>query len=1776
MTYVEFLENFLKEFLKIKSFAGRISYANANLTRIGSGSGRIVYDIDGEKVLKLAKNTKGIAQNEAESNVGRYPDAQDIVTEVFDEADDDTWIISEKAKKVNEKRIKELTGIPSLNELYHYVRNFVSNNNGKRDVFGQTPEMKEELNKNEFAQDLTNLIANYNQSPGDYIKPSSYGEVLRGGQPSIVLTDYGLNDEVYNTYYSPQRKQNYRMYEMYNFADGNDDILSDIDDGDEIRHGMWAIIPYGVGDGDDTINEEFVEFVENRNEYPKTAINNLPVLVDNFHECINNLKETLNHTTNKRKFYDNLLKLQEYLISQGVYNRDRLGKEAHGINEQNANMPDVVSMSLDDEAYANNLVKSVGEKLKFTVIKSLGGGSNGFAFDIGNNKIFKLTSDASEADAAFKLLGAKPIHIAAVYNIYKIVDTEKNQAFFGFIEENVENKPVQEFWRYINIVDAIMPNEMGFVDFMILMKKKSIDANNIIALAQGILSQNPEANISNEGRKKTYNFILGIVEIKKELLSYGIYSNDYSNVENLGYENGVLKFFDFGGYRSIEPQLNSDQTVYIPESVEITEDIDRRFNRNVGDLIANKVAEVHGFSQPQYLGQGRHGFAYDIGNDKIMKVTSDKSEAVESLKVKGIELEHLANIYDVFEITPQKTSPIPQSYVIISEKLKTDQQYFDRIVKRLQYAFNNILGLNFYSVLDDYLYGGYDLNKDKIDKYLLKNPEDAKFYYGLLAIADEARKYGIKSADFYNTSNLGYKKNGNLGFFDMGWGDIAFNEKQPQKIEMDEDGTSLYSTDNSIGQDGFPPYSQYDSSPMTDNNIRTSDDMYEDLEYHHVDDATQDKYTIDELVERIISSMAGSSTVNVKKKCKLAGLGNTSAACNQGDINNLEIKKIDEAVNSEWFNGSKVVDNTGKPLVVYHGTNQDFNKFSLKNAAQPIIWFSSDRDKIERGDAGAAGRSRIIKAYLSIKKMAGWNEYSKYGLGQLREMGYDGAKLDDDYFVFSPKQIKIIKDNDITEDLQVMGSNTYKNISIDKMKEFYDNIKNYINIANNKQYLSDEDMDDIYFYYLIIYYNRNIAREVFGEEYDDIVNFIVSELMRKNKIKTSAINETKLMNSNNKISDFRNGLISKPFIKSLIEDLMSDIYVVGGAVRDLVLNKPNKDIDLVVREVPIDALIAHLQKFGKVDVVGKSFGVIKFVDGDGVDYDIALPRKEKLNGEGGYRGFDVQSDENLPIEDDLIRRDVKINAIAININTGKFIDPLGGLEDIEKKQISAANPEAFNDDPLRMLRVVQFASRFGFKIEPKTMQMIRDNAERIKEIPPERILTEFDKIVKKGDKFSAAFLLKQTGLLKNIFGRDSGILVNDKIWNNVKTMGEFIYLISHNLVENPAEFYKNNLRGDIDTYKEIKALEMAFDGSETTNMIEARTIAHNMYVTSPISLNSQILPNAIKTAAQELLEGKYPKTISELAVNGNDLMQLGLKGKEIGDTLKMMLLKIYSNTVNNNKNDLLSLLDKSLNEQVKKTTQIEYGALMLGLDIPDWKKFTKIIKKDDIYEKNDEFGIETMPHLTLLYGFHDNVNSTEVFDLYKKNFKLKPIEITTNKISIFENDEFDVVKFDVNSKLLTNINKVLKELPNTSDFPEYHAHITIAYVKKGCGDKYIVNLKKKIKFIGNKLIFSTKNESKNILKLNDRGILTEEYNEIGDGKYKLNDEIVNIPFFVRKYDEWNTQNGEKSYKDPSAASVLEFLQNNYEDYSNNEKLKQLLLWALNDRDLLTEINVTKI
>ena len=148
--------------------------------------------------------------------------------------------------------------------------------------------------------------------------------------------------------------------------------------------------------------------------------------------------------------------------------------------------------------------------------------------------------------------------------------------------------------------------------------------------------------------------------------------------------------------------------------------------------------------------------------------------------------------------------------------------------------------------------------------------------------------------------------------------------------------------------------------------------------------------------------------------------------------------------------------------------------------------------------------------------------------------------------------------------------------------------------------------------------------------------------------------------------------------------------------------------------------------------------------------DFSLPRRERSTGVG-HRDFEVDFDPNLPVEADLGRRDFTINAMAMNIETEEIVDPFGGRRDLESKTLRQVFPKAFEEDPLRLLRAVQFAARFGLSIEDQTWASMKKNAELIASVSPERIAEEIRKLFL-AHKPSAGFdLMGSCGLLAHIF-----------------------------------------------------------------------------------------------------------------------------------------------------------------------------------------------------------------------------------------------------------------------------------------------------------------------------------------------------------------------------------------------------------------------------------------
>ena len=288
-------------------------------------------------------------------------------------------------------------------------------------------------------------------------------------------------------------------------------------------------------------------------------------------------------------------------------------------------------------------------------------------------------------------------------------------------------------------------------------------------------------------------------------------------------------------------------------------------------------------------------------------------------------------------------------------------------------------------------------------------------------------------------------------------------------------------------------------------------------------------------------------------------------------------------------------------------------------------------------------------------------------------------------------------------------------------------------------------------------------------------------------------------------------ILEEPFATK-IGKLGGQLFMVGGCVRDSLLGKDPKDIDLVVRNIEFDELVKMLNRFGKVTLteVGDKFGVIKFLpELSDQDFDIALPRTETLSEIGeGRNAFDVNSNPNLSIEDDLKRRDFTINAIAVNCLNGDIIDPFDGIEDLENGLIRMVNPEAFSDDPLRMLRAIQFVSRFeGFEIEPNTFLEIRKNADSIRTITGERVKDEIEKIFTKGDIKKGLFFLHSSGLRNKLFDFDFS---TEFLANSIETEADFWLTVCG------SENFKDKLKGDTKMFREIAAIETLLGDFETT------------------------------------------------------------------------------------------------------------------------------------------------------------------------------------------------------------------------------------------------------------------------------------------------------------------------------------------------------------------------
>lgn len=214
-------------------------------------------------------------------------------------------------------------------------------------------------------------------------------------------------------------------------------------------------------------------------------------------------------------------------------------------------------------------------------------------------------------------------------------------------------------------------------------------------------------------------------------------------------------------------------------------------------------------------------------------------------------------------------------------------------------------------------------------------------------------------------------------------------------------------------------------------------------------------------------------------------------------------------------------------------------------------------------------------------------------------------------------------------------------------------------------------------------------------------------------------------------------------INSLLVTAGAKCLMVGGCVRDEILGRPVKDIDIEVYGLNYNQIVAILKAEGlRCDVVGEAFGVIK-VDNE---IDVSIPRRENKAGVG-HKGFDVLVDPSMTPEDAAARRDFTVNSMAKTFG-GEIVDPYNGSKDLEDKVLRATS-HAFAEDPLRVLRGMQFAARFGFTMDEKTKDMCRMLRHEFDTLAKERIWAEWEKWAMKSiDPKAGLDLLLDTGWLE--------------------------------------------------------------------------------------------------------------------------------------------------------------------------------------------------------------------------------------------------------------------------------------------------------------------------------------------------------------------------------------------------------------------------------------------
>jgi tRNA nucleotidyltransferase (CCA-adding enzyme) len=406
----------------------------------------------------------------------------------------------------------------------------------------------------------------------------------------------------------------------------------------------------------------------------------------------------------------------------------------------------------------------------------------------------------------------------------------------------------------------------------------------------------------------------------------------------------------------------------------------------------------------------------------------------------------------------------------------------------------------------------------------------------------------------------------------------------------------------------------------------------------------------------------------------------------------------------EWAYDTKVVDANGLPKRVYHGTSvkQNFDTFKLGKRGQwgHGIYFTDDPQYADFFANENGGPSpRIIPAYLRLRNPYIWREGSR-NFAELAGMMED-------------------------------RSGASKGIPVYLKKMGYDGI-----IIPGAEGLPSQ----------YVAFNAGQVKSAYGNSgaFD-----VFDKRMNKGLLLIEKAHDVagEARDARGRWSTVADAIQISPDVQAVLDSLRAAggvPLIVGGSVRDAVLGHTVKDVDIESYHLTPEKLVQALSKHGKVDLVGQSFGVYKIRLKNGEDLDVSLPRTENKIG-ASHQDYEVTADPFMSPKEAASRRDFTINSLAYDPFERKVHDFHGGMTDLDNKTLRHIGP-AFAEDALRVLRAMQFAGRFGLKLDPTTAKLAASLRQEYPHIAKERVWTEWEKLVTKAKQPSKGIdVLEQSG-----------------------------------------------------------------------------------------------------------------------------------------------------------------------------------------------------------------------------------------------------------------------------------------------------------------------------------------------------------------------------------------------------------------------------------------------